>query len=70
MNSILANLTPNAINALQNAGIHDDIVAIEATNAALLKALRTIQVVNAGDGPLKREIIEQRCDEAIRKASQ
>ena len=38
---------------------------LEAHYVATLEALKTIQVVNAGDGPLRREIIEATCDSAI-----
>ena len=40
----------------------------EAINAELLDALKTIQVVNASNGPLRYEIIDATCDSAIRKA--
>ena len=41
---------------------------LESLNAELVEALETVKIVNAGNGPLRYEIVDATCESALAKA--
>ena len=41
---------------------------LESLNAELVEALETVKIVNAGNGPLRYEIVDATCESTLAKA--